>query len=118
MDENKTEETNVNEAVDTATNEVKSETTNEAVKEAPKDSKEMAEKPRKIVGIILMVIGAIISVTMSAFAGVLILLGGMWAYNPEVKESGDSKNVPTWIGTLLIIAAVVIVAWLYNAFIA
>jgi hypothetical protein len=41
----------------------------------------------------------------------------MWAYNPEVKDDSKSAIVPTWLGTLLIIAVVVLVAWLYKSFV-
>lgn len=93
------------------------ETDSSEATEAPKKSKEMAEKPRKITGIVIMAVGAIVAVTMSALAGVLILLGGMWAYNPEVKEGDDKKTVSTWAGTLLIIVAVVVIAWAVKAFV-
>lgn len=106
MEENNVQEAEANEANEAS----------EAV-EAPKEKKEMAEKPRKITGIIIMAVGAIVAVTMSALAGVLILLGGMWAYNPEVKDGDNKKTVSTWAGTLLIIVAVVVIAWAVKAFV-
>jgi cation transport ATPase len=82
-----------------------------------KEKKEMPVKARKITGVVIMVIGATIAVMWSPMAGMMIFLGGMWAYNPEVKDNSDNTIVPTWLGTLLIIAVVVLVAWLYKSFI-
>lgn len=104
MSENETQEVNTNE-------------TQDAPQDAPKEKKEMPEKSRKIVGIVIMAVGAIIAVIWSPFAGVIVLLGGMWAYNPEVKAGDDKKTVSTWMGTLLIIVAVVVLAWAYKAFV-
>lgn len=110
MNENETQDVNANETPDMNTNE----TTN--APQETKETKEMPEKTRKIVGIVIMAVGAIIAVIMSPFAGVIVLLGGMWAYNPEVKGDDGKKTVSTWAGTLLIIAVVVVLAWAYKAF--
>jgi len=82
-----------------------------------KEKKEMPVKARKITGVVIMIIGAAIAVIWSPMAGMMIFLGGMWAYNPEVKDDSKSAIVPTWLGTLLIIAVVVLVAWLYKSFV-
>lgn len=107
MEENKTEDVSTSEET-SAPKEVKE----------VKETKEMPEKSRKIIGMVIMAVGAIIAVIWSPFAGVIVLLGGMWAYNPVVKEGEDKKTISTWLGTLLIIAAVVLLAWAYKTFVA
>jgi len=112
MSENETtQETSVEES---KSQEGATESTN---KKEKKEKKEMPVKARKITGVVIMVIGATIAVIWSPMAGMMIFLGGMWAYNPEVKDNSDNTIVPTWLGTLLIIAVVVLVAWLYKSFI-
>jgi hypothetical protein len=95
-------------------------TTNTSVKDT---SKEMPVKTRKIIGVIIMVIGVAMIFLMKDLAGgdlagVMILFAGMWAYNPEIKDNSGSTIVPTWLGTLLIIAVVALIAWLYASFVA
>jgi hypothetical protein len=113
MNENETTKETSTEAVETQNNAAKK----EEVTTDKKETKEMSVKARKITGVVIMAIGAIIAVVWSPMAGIMIFLGGMWAYNPEVKDNSDSTIVPTWLGALLIIAAVALVAWLYKSFV-